>query len=138
MKRIAAMTVARLAVRGFLVVGLAILVHGCTKPSRYTDEDVKRYDEDTTYRITEVEKGFRILVNYEEYQFWPSRRRSHEQCRERLVWIARRHATDLDRKIVKIDWESIQVDSGRNILNGYTTCTATYDVEWLGPPRRNL
>lgn len=103
----------------------------CTRPSQYNQADTKQFDENTTYRITDVDKGFKVLVNYEEYQFWPRRGRSHQGCRDRLIWIAAVYAKEKNRVMAKIDDRLIHVDSGRNILSGYTTCTATYTVDWV-------
>ena len=118
-----------------LLAGLVLLSAGCTHPSQYTEEGVTRFDDRTTYRITNTDKGFRVLVNYEEYQFVPSRWRVHSVCRARLVSLAEQHARKAKRYILPIDERLIRVDSGRNIVSGTTSCTATYDVEWDGPPR---
>jgi hypothetical protein len=108
----------------------AMLLFSCTKPSRYSEVGMVDLDDDTSYRITDREDGFRILVNYTEYQFWPRRGRSHQVCRDNLIHIAGFHAIDKKRKIEEIKESLIRVDSGRNALSGNTTCTATYKVKW--------
>lgn len=122
----------RFCARFCFAIGLicAVAVGGCTKPSQYSETDVVDLDDNTSYRITEIDGGFRILVNYDEYQWWPSRGRSHQACRDILIRTAEQHSQQMKRKIVAINENLIRVDSGRNILTGYTTCTATYKVEW--------
>lgn len=115
------------------VAVLAVGVSGCTKPSRYTEVGTIQLDDNTSYRITDNEDGFRILVNYTEYQFWPSRGRSHQACRMNLIHIAEDYANEKKRKIEEINENLIRVDSGRNALSGNTTCTATYKVKWAKP-----
>lgn len=112
------------------VLFASLLLFGCTKPSQYSEVGLIELDDNTSYRITEREDGFRILVNYTEYQFWPRRGRSHQACRDNLVQIAESHASDKKRKIEEIKESLIRVDSGRNALSGNTTCTATYKVKW--------
>ena len=109
------------------------MLFGCTKPSRIPKLCLIELDDNTSYRITEREDGFRIRVNYTEYQFWPRRGRSHQACRDNLIHIARFHASDMKRKIEEIKESLIRVDSGRNALSGNTTCTATYKVKWAKP-----
>lgn len=117
----------------FFVAVLAVGISGCTKPSRYTEVGTIQLDDNTSYRITDREDGFRILVNYSEYQFIPRRGRSHQACRDNLIHIAENYADDKKRKIEEIDETLIRVDSGRNALSGNTTCTATYKVKWAKP-----
>jgi hypothetical protein len=108
----------------------AVLLFGCTKPSQYSEVGMVELDDNTSCRITNRGDGFRILVNYTEYQFIPRRGRSHQACRDNLIRIAEDHALEKKRKIVEIEENLIRVDSGRNALSGNTTCTATYKVNW--------
>jgi len=120
-------------VRIVAVALAAVLLFSCTKPSRYSEVGMVVLDDNTSYRITDRDDGFRILVNYTEYQFWPRRGRSHQACRDNLIHIAEFHASDRKRKIEEIKESLIRVDSGRNALSGNTTCTATYKVKWAKP-----
>lgn len=117
-------------VRIIAVALAAVLLFSCTKPSRYSEVGMVVVDDYTSYRITDRDDGFRILVNYTEYQFWPRRGRSHQVCRDNLIHLAEFHAIDKKRKIEEIKESLIRVDSGRNALSGNTTCTATYKVKW--------
>ena len=91
--------------------------------------EIAKFDDDTTFRITDTDDGFRILREFTKNISGGQAGGVRGGCRDRLVTIAWEYADGLKRKIVEIDTFAIRVDSGRNILTGVTTCTATYKVK---------
>lgn len=109
----------------------AIALVGCATPMTYTNASFTPYDKDTEYAVEEKPDGFDITVNYSRYQFVPESSAVALACKSALTNIAYETAEKRKRKIAPINDQQIKISTGRNLINGVTTCSANTSAKWL-------
>ncbi len=97
---------------------------------RYTHRPMQTYDRNTEYGIEEHEGGFTLTVYYRRYQFWPQSDSIVMACKSNLTSIAYEVAEGKGKKIKPINEQRIKLSTGRNILTGITSCSATVPVDY--------
>lgn len=111
------------------IIALAMLA-GCATPVSYTNAPFTTYDRDTEFAIEEKSDGFDITVNYSRYQFIPESTVVALACKSALTTIAYEAAEKRKRKIAPINDQQIKISTGRNLINGVTTCSANTSAKW--------
>lgn len=114
-----------------LVVSAAVaLISACTTPSGIPTEAMTTYDDDTKYLQTPTDSGFKLVVYYSRYQFFPESNAVEAACRSMLTSIAYELADKEGKPIEKINEQRIRISMGRNGMTGITSCLATGVVNW--------
>jgi len=115
-----------------LVIALtvAVLSSGCTTPVSHSNAQLKQYDKNTEYDVTETPDGFEITVYYSRYQFIPESSAVAQACKSQLTAIAWEHADRSGRSIDPMNEQRIRISMGRNGLTGITSCQAHGVAEW--------
>lgn len=114
------------AIAACLLLSLA----SCTSAQRFIKGDLVPYDENTKYRIDEMEEGFKLSVLYEKYQFAKDRDSVADDGFERLQSIAMEIACERGKKIKQLDRDFIKIGTGRDWLKGVTSWAGIAKVEY--------
>ncbi|MBY0355687.1 MAG: hypothetical protein K2Q12_08175 [Rickettsiales bacterium] len=107
-----------------------LLLTSCTRPMGYTHENMKAWDKDTEYEVTERPNGFTLTINYERYQFIPEGDALTQACKSALTSIAYDYAEKQGRKIDPVNEQRIKLSLGRNGLTGFSSCSAQAPVDY--------
>ena len=118
-------------VRSVIIATLiSMLLAACATPMQYTGAQMTNYDRDTEYAVEPRPDGFAITISYSRYQFIPESSAVAGACKSALTAIAHEHAEKQGRKVEPIDEQRIRISTGRNIVTGITSCSASAIAVW--------
>lgn len=103
---------------------LSALMVGCTAVD-YSGGQMRKYDNATSYHVTDLPNGMKIAVRSDKYQFATNPLALKDEGLSALRFIAREQAAQRGRTIQPIRDEDIMYSTGRNVLLGTTTWSAT-------------
>jgi hypothetical protein len=105
------------------IIALTFFLVSCATPVGYTEEELSRYDKNTTYRIDERDDGFTITMYYSRYQFIPESDAVSVAAKSNLTSICYEVADSKGVKIKPINEQRIKMSMGRNGFSGITSWT---------------
>ena len=91
---------------------------------------MRKYDDATSYYITDFPKGMKVAVRVDKYQFISSPLAVKDEGMSALRFIAREQAARRGHTIKPIPDEDVLYSTGRNILIGTTTWSGTAIVQF--------
>ena len=112
-----------------LLVALSVVCVGCTAVD-YTRGQMQKYDNATSYHITELPNGMKIAVRVDKYQFFANPMPLKDEGMSALRFIAKEQAARRGRSIRPIADEDVMYSTGRNVLLGTTTWSGTAVVSY--------
>lgn len=111
------------------MVCLALLA-ACTTPADVSQPLTADGDKNAKFDIKDTANGFTIDVSYSRYQFVPEADALLVACRSIATTRAYEEAKRRGKEIQPINEQTLRVSTGRNILNGRTSCRAFVEAVW--------
>jgi S1-C subfamily serine protease len=125
-----------LGTRCYAVIAVAlVLCTGCTTPADIAGQPLLAYNKHTSYRIDDVENGFRLTVVYSRYQFVPDSSVVANAGWTTMLTIARETATARGRELQPPGGARLRSAIDRNGLSGMTSWLATGEFEYRLKPQ---
>ena len=91
----------------------------------YTGGQMSKYNDATSYHVTEIPNGMKLAVRVDKYQFFPSPLALKDEGMSALRFIAKEQAARRGHAIKPISDEDIMYSTGRNVLLGTLTWSGT-------------
>jgi hypothetical protein len=110
------------------VLFMLLSIVSCSTPAKYTDAEMKPYDDDTEYAVESFDKGYIVSITYGKFQFFPESAALSDACRTQLRSVVWDHSDHMGKEIKPINEQRIKLSVGRNELTGVTTCSAQIKV----------
>ena len=102
----------------------------CTTPADVTKPLSTASDKNAEFTLNDTPSGFAIEARYSRYQFVPETDALLTACRSIVMARADEEAKRRSREIEPIAEQDIRVSTGRNIINGRTSCRAFVEARW--------
>jgi len=112
-----------------LLIALSIVCVGCTAVD-YTRGQMQKYDNATSYHITELPNGIKVAVRVDKYQFFANPMPLKDEGMSALRFIAKEQAARRGRSIRPVADDDVMYSTGRNVLLGTTTWSGTAVVSY--------
>lgn len=114
----------------FSAITLAIALGACTQAADVSTPLNEAPDKNAEFTVKDTSTGFTVEVKYSRYQFVPEASALLVACRSLVTSRAYDEAKARVREIEPINEQTIRVSTGRNIVNGRTTCRAFAEAKW--------
>lgn len=114
----------------YLLIACLAALSACTKPADVSKPLTEGSDKNAKTDIKDTVNGFTVDVRYSRYQFVPEMDALLVACRSIATARAYEEAKVRGREIQPINEQTIRVSTGRNILNGRTSCRAFAEAFW--------
>ena len=111
-----------------LLVALSVVCVGCTAVD-YTRGQMQKYDNATSYHITELPNGMKVAVRVDKYQSSPMALK--DEGMSALRFIAKEQAARRGRSIRPVTDYDVMYSTGRNVLLGTTTWSGTAVISYV-------